>query len=169
MEVLVKKKRSVKWKTQASPEGCPPALGKILKVGVSSSPSSTVRAGDSSRRTAVPPLKVLPISVWSPTPQGVEPPSPMPDDVGRGRFGAMGDEDSLLSHVEFAAGVVSSILRDSDLKKVDTLFVEEALALLLQGTASVRPSAFVDPFPYCFKLLIDSFLFFGRWLLTRRA
>ena len=43
----------------------------------------------------------------------------MPDDVGRGRFGAMGDEDSLLSHVELAAGAISSILRDSDLKKVD--------------------------------------------------
>ena len=93
----------------------------------------------------------------------------MPDDVGRGRFGAVGDVDSLLSHVELAVGAVSSILRDSDLKKVDALSVEEALALLLQGTAFVRPSAFVDPFPYYFRLLIDSFLFFGRWLLTRRA
>ena len=43
----------------------------------------------------------------------------MLDDVGRGRFGAMGDEDSLLSHVELAAGAVSSILRDSNLKKVE--------------------------------------------------
>ena len=81
----------------------------------------------------------------------------------------MGNEDSLLSHVELAIGVVSSIIRDFDLKKVDTLPVEEALALLLQGTASVCPSAFVDPFHDCFRLLIDSFLFFGRWLLTRRA
>ena len=90
----------------------------------------------------------------------------MPDDVGRGRFSAVGDKDSLLSHVELTAGVVSSILRDSDLKKVDALSVEEALALTLQGTASVHPSAFIGPFPYCFRLLIDSFLFFGRWLLT---
>ena len=93
----------------------------------------------------------------------------MPDDVGRGRFGVVGDEESLLSHVELTSGTVSSILRDSDLKKVDALSIEEALALTLQGTASVRPSAFVDPFPYCFRLLIESFLFFGRWLLTRRA
>ena len=93
----------------------------------------------------------------------------MPDDVGRVRFSAVGDEDSLLSHVELAAGAISSILRDSDLRKVDALSVEEALALLLQGTAFVRPRAFVDPFLYCFKLLIDSFLFFGRWLLTQRA
>ena len=37
LEVLAKKKRSVKWKTQAFPKGCPPARGKILKVGASSS------------------------------------------------------------------------------------------------------------------------------------
>ena len=169
LEVLAKKKRSVNPKTKASPEGCPLAWGKILKVGVSSSPSSTVGTGDSSRRATEPPLEVLPISVWSPMLQGAEPPPPMPDNMGRGRFGAMGDEDSRLSHVELAAGVVSSIIRNSDLKKVDALFVEEALALLLQGTASVCPSAFINPFPDCFKLLIDTFLFFGRWLLTRRA
>ena len=48
LEVLAKKRRSVKRKTQASPEGCPSARGKILKVGVSSSPLSTVEAEDSS-------------------------------------------------------------------------------------------------------------------------
>ena len=78
----------------------------------------------------------------------------------------MGDEDSLLSHVELAVGAVSSILCDSDLKKVDALSVEETLALSLQGAASIRPRAFTGPFPYCFRLLIDFFLFIGRWLLT---
>ena len=131
LEVLAKKRRSVKRKTQASLEGCPPARGKILKVGVSSSPLSTVEAGDSSGRAVEPPLEVFPISVWSPTSQGVEPPPPIPDDVGRGRFSAVRDEDSLLSHVELAAGAVSFILGDSDLKKVDALSVEEALALTL--------------------------------------
>ena len=101
--------------------------------------------------------------------QGVEPPPPMPDDVGRGRFGAMGDEDSLLSHVELAAGAVSFIIRDPTLRRWMPCPLRRLLALLLQGTASVHPSAFVDPFPDCFRLLIDSFLFFGRWLLTRRA
>ena len=48
LEVLAKKKRSVKRKTPTSPEGCPPARGKVLKVGASSSPSSAVGAGDSS-------------------------------------------------------------------------------------------------------------------------
>ena len=56
LEVLAKKKRSVKRKTQASPKGCPPVRGKILKAGVSSSPSSTVGAGDSSRREAESPF-----------------------------------------------------------------------------------------------------------------
>ena len=129
MEVLAKKRRSVKRKTQASPEGCPPAWGKTLKVGVSSSPLSTVGAGDSSGRAAEPPLEVLPISIYSPTSQGAEP--PLKFQMMWERFGAVGDEDSLLFHVELIAGVVSSILRDSDLKKVDALSVEEALALSL--------------------------------------
>ena len=66
----------------------------------------------------------------------------MPDEVtgNRDHFEVAGDEDSLLSHTELVDGAVSSILRDSDLKKVDALPVEEALALLLQGTTSVRPS-----------------------------
>ena len=46
------------------------------------------------------------------------------------RFEAAGDEDSLLSHAELAAGAISSILRDSDLRKVNALPIEEALALL---------------------------------------
>ena len=63
LEVLSKKKRSVKWKIPTSPEGCPLVRGKILKVGASSSPSSAVGAGHSSERVAEPPLEVLPINV----------------------------------------------------------------------------------------------------------
>ena len=69
----------------------------------------------------------------------------------RDLFEAARSEDSLLSHTKLAVGAVSSILRDFDLRKVDALFVKEALALLLQGTASVRPSVFVDLFLYCFR------------------
>ena len=98
-------------------------------------------------------MKVLPISVWSPTSRGAAPPPIMLDEVtgNRDRFEAAGDEDSLLSHAELAAGAVSSVLPDSDLRRVGALPVEEALALLLQGTAFVRPSAFVDLFLYCFN------------------
>ena len=63
LEVLAKKKRSVKRKPLSSPKGCPPAQGKILKVGASSSPPSAVGARDSSGRAAEPPLEVLPILV----------------------------------------------------------------------------------------------------------
>ena len=77
----------------------------------------------------------------------------MPDEVkgNRDRFEAIGDEDSLLSHAEHATGAVSSILHDSNLRSVGALPVKEALALLLQGTTSVRPSAFVDLFIYYFS------------------
>ena len=66
VEMLAKKKRSIKRKTQASPEDSPPAWGKIMKGGVFSSPLSAVRAGDSSGKAAEPPLAVLIISVRSP-------------------------------------------------------------------------------------------------------
>ena len=69
----------------------------------------------------------------------------------RDRFEAVGDENSLLSHAELVVGAVSSILRNSDLKRVGAFPVEEALALQLQGTASVCPSAFIDLFLYCFS------------------
>ena len=131
LEVLAKKKRSVKWKTPTSLEVWPPTRGKILKVGFSSLHSSVIGAGESSGRAAEPPLEVLPISVWSPTLRGAAPSSAMPDEVRRDGFGAVGSEDSLLSYAELAARVVSSILRDSDLRKVDPLSFEEALALFL--------------------------------------
>ena len=77
----------------------------------------------------------------------------MPDEVTGNcdRSEVARDEDSLLSHAELTAGAVSSILRDSDLRKVGALPVEEALALLLQGTDFVRPSAFVDLFSLLFQ------------------
>ena len=62
LEMLAKKKRSVKRKPPSSPEGCPLARGKTLKVGASPSPSSAVGAGDSSERADEPPLEVIPIS-----------------------------------------------------------------------------------------------------------
>ena len=81
LEVLAKKKRSMKRKSPSSPEGCPLSWGKILKVGAPSSPSFAVGAVDSSGRAAEPPLKVLHISVWSPTLRGATPPFAMPDEV----------------------------------------------------------------------------------------
>ena len=59
-----------------------------------------------------------------------------------GGGGGGGGEDLLLINAELSVGAVSSILRDSDLKKVEALCVEEALALSLQGTVFVCLNAF---------------------------
>ena len=85
----------------------------------------------------MPPLEVMPISVWSPPTQSAEPPPAIAEDLGRKCLEADGDEDSLLSNAELTAGAISSILRDYDLKRSGVLPVEEALALSLQGVVSV--------------------------------
>ena len=146
-----KEKEERETETFELSRGLPPTRGKILKMGASSSSSPAVGAGGSSGRADEPPLEVLPILVWSPTSRGAAPPLAISDEVirNRDRFEATGDEDSLVSHAKLTAEAISSILRDSDLRRVGALPVEEALALLLQGTASVRPSAFVNLFLYC--------------------
>ena len=76
--------------------------------------------------------------------QSAEPTPSIPEDVGRERLGADGDEDSLLSIAELAAGVISSILRDSDLRRSDALPIEGALALsLLRKFMCLYLSAFI--------------------------
>ena len=85
----------------------------------------------------------MPISVWSPPAQSAEPPPSIAEDLGRKRLKADGDEDSLLSNAELATGVISSILRDSDLKRSDALPVEEALSLPLQGVTFVSSRVFI--------------------------
>ena len=104
---------------------------------------SAAKAKDSSGRVAEPSLEVMPILVWSPPVYSAKPPPSIPEDLGRERLGADGDEDSLLSNAELAAGAISSILRDSDLKRSDSLPVEEALALSLQGVSSVSSRVFI--------------------------
>ena len=96
-------------------------------MGANSSPAPAVGAGGSSGRADEPPLKVLLISVWSPTSQGAAPPPVMPDEVtgNRDHFKAVEDEDSLLSHAKLAAGAVSFILHDFDLRRVDALPVKD--------------------------------------------
>ena len=119
-----------------------------------------------SGRAAESPLEVMPISVWNPPVESTEFPSSMLEDVRRDRFGAEGNEDSLLSNAELVAGAVSSILRDSNLKKMDALPVKEALTLSLQGVISVSPSAFVCLSHHCFMLHINFTLFLGRRLFN---
>ena len=120
-------------------------LGQVLPppAEVPRAPSSQPRSGsaakakDSLGRAAEPPLEVMPIIVWSPPTQSTEPPSSRAEELRRKRPGADGDSDSLLFNAELAAGAVSSILRESDLQRSGALPIEEALALSLQGVASV--------------------------------
>ena len=116
---------------------------KVSKVaGAQRRSSSAARVKGSLRKVVEPSLKVLSISIWGPSAQNASPPPPTRGDVGDDRFEAEGGEDSLLTNAELAAGAVSSILRDSGLKKVEALCVEEALAMSLQGTVSICLSAF---------------------------
>ena len=87
----------------------------------------------------------LPIPVWSPSVQSTELPFGASEGKGRKHLGHERDEDSLLANAELAAGALSFILRDSNLKKADSMSVREALASLLQGAVMVYPDAFTCP------------------------
>ena len=165
VETLSRKSRSMKRKTLDSVEKYRPAWGKVPKLGASSSSPSThvrilgqvlsplaeipkalssqlrygsaAKAKDSSGRTVEQLLEVMPITIWNPLALSVKPPSSRVEELKRKGSDTEGDGDSLLLNVELAAGAVSSILKDSDLKRSGALLVEEALALSLQGVASV--------------------------------
>ena len=85
------------------------------------------------------PLAVMPITFWNPPTKSVKSPSPRAEELRRKDLESEigGDGDSLLLNAELAAGGVSSILKDSDLKRSHALAVDEALALFLQGVTSV--------------------------------
>ena len=85
------------------------------------------------------PLVVMPITVWNPPLESAKSPPRRAAELKRKKLKPKvgEDEDSLLFNVELAAGAVSSILKDSDLGRSKALPVDEALALSLQGVASV--------------------------------
>ena len=139
VEMLSRRSRSAKRKAPDSLEKGRPAWGKVSRLGMSSSrvqgqvsqppaevpkaPSSQPRSGyaakvkDTSGRAAEPPLEVMPITVWSSSAKSAEPPPSREEKLGRKRSEADEDGDSLLFNAELATGAVSSILRDSDLKR----------------------------------------------------
>ena len=85
------------------------------------------------------PLTVMPITVWNPPSENAKSPPRRAAELKRKKSKPKVDEnkDFLLSNAELAAGAVSSILKDSDLGRSKGLPVDEALALSLQGVASV--------------------------------
>ena len=123
--------------------------------------------------TAEPPLEVLSISVRSPSAQITKLPPTTLEVGGKDCFRTEGDEDLLVTNSELAARAVSSILRDSDLKRADAMSVKEALALSLHGAATVCQEALICLFHRCFKLSLNfiSFLQMATYMksLARRA
>ena len=174
---LSRKPWSAKRKNSSSTEKDWPVSAKVQKLGApSSSPSTHVRKPERapsplseapttlssqprSRSTAKAenplgeaigqPLAIVPITVWNPPTKSVRPPSRRAEESKRKDPGSEsgGDGDSLLLNAELAAGAVSSILKDSDLKRSKALPVDEALALALQGVASVSPCVLSCLFP----------------------
>ena len=98
---------------------------------------SAAKAKGPSGKAVEQPLVVMPITVWNPPAKSVKPPSPRAEELKRKDSETSGDGDCLLLNVELAVGAVSSILKDSDLKRSSVLSVDEALALSLQGVAFV--------------------------------
>ena len=108
-------------------------------LGSRSHPVSAAEAEGPLRGAVEQPLAVTPITVWNPPTKRVRSPSRRAEKLRRkdpeSKIG--GDVDSLLLNAELTAGAVLSILKDSDLKRSGALPVDEALALSLQGVASV--------------------------------
>ena len=92
----------------------------------------------------------MPITVWNPPTRSVRSPSRRAEELKRkdSESKSGGDSDSLLLNAELVAGSVSSILKDSDLERSKALPVDEALALSLQGVASVSSYILSCLFPF---------------------
>ena len=92
-------------------------------------------------------LVVMPITVWNPPLEKVQSPPRKAAELKRKKPKAKVDKnkDSLLSNAELVAGAVSSILRDSDFGRSKAMLVDEALALSLQGVASVSLQLYLLP------------------------
>ena len=161
---LSRKPRSVKRKKSSSMEKDRPVSTKVHKLGVSptssareperapspvdeapgvlsSSPPSELDVGAKILLGAAveQPLAVMPIIVWNPPLESARSPprraAELKRKIPKPKVGE--DEDSLLFNAELAAGAISSILKDSDLGRSKALPVDEALALSIQGVASV--------------------------------
>ena len=124
------------------PEQAQPPATEALVVVSSPSPSKpAVKAKSLLDGAAERPLAVMPITVWNPPPESARPPPRKVEELKRKNpeSKVSEDEDSLLFNAELAAGAILSVLKDSNLGRSKTLPVDEALALSLQGVASVSP------------------------------
>ena len=161
---LSRKPRSAKRKKSSSTEKDRLVLAKVQKLGAS--PTSSAREPERAPSlvaeapivlSSLPPSKpdaeakyllgaaveqslaVMPITVWNPPLESARSPPRRAAELKRKKTKPKvnEDEDSLLLNSELAVGAVLSILKDSDLGRSKALPVDEALALSLQGVASV--------------------------------
>ena len=127
------------------------AQSPIAEVSMSSPPppKSAAKAKSLLGGSNEQPLAVMPITVWNPPMKSVKSPPRQAERLKRKTLESKVDEDgdSLLLNTELAAGAISSILKDSDLGRSKALPVDEALALSLQGVASVSPDVLSCLFP----------------------
>ena len=169
---LSQRPRSAKWKTPGSAEKDRPVLAKVPKLGASSTSSvlrpervqspitedpmsllppskSAAKAKSLLGGSVEQPLVVMPITVWNPPTESVRSPPCQAEELKRKTSESKGGEDgdSLLLNTELTAGAISSILKDYDLGRSKALPVDEALALSLQGVASVSPCVLSCLFP----------------------
>ena len=163
---LSRKTRSAKRKKSRSTEEDRPVSAKVQKLGASltslarkleqaqppatealvvvSSPSPSkpaVKAKGLLDGVAERPLAVMPITFWNPPLESARPPPRKVEEMKRKNLESKvgKDEDSLLFNAELAAGAILSVLKNSDLGRSKALPIDEALALSLQGVASVSP------------------------------
>ena len=121
------------------PERDSPLLAEISPVLGPLPPSDPVaEAGNPSGEDGIPPLAVVPITIWkAPSESAKSPPGKSARPRRRTKSTTTENKDSLLSNAELAAGAVSSILKDSDIVRSKELPVDEALASSFQGFALV--------------------------------
>ena len=162
--VMSRKPRSGKRKKSSSTKKDRPVPAKVKKLGASPTsptreperapsplaeapmvlsppppPKPDVEAKSFLGAAVEQPLAVMPITIWNPPSENAKSPPRRAVELKRKKSRPKVDEnkDSLLSNAELAAGAVSSILKDFDLGRSKALPVDEALALSLQGVASV--------------------------------
>ena len=121
------------------PERDLPLLAEISPVLGPLPPSDPVAgAGTPSGEDGIPPLAVVPITIWkAPSESAKSPPGKSAGPRRRTKSTTIENKDSLVSNAELAAGAVSSILKDSDIVRSKELPVDEALASSFQGFALV--------------------------------
>ena len=159
LETLSRKPWSVKWKTPSSGEkvGQGSEIGGVFLSFIYPCPeqvlsptaevpivlSSHPRSGSAAKvrgpsgKAVEQPLAIMPITVLNSPTKSVRSPSSKAEELNKKDSKIDGDGDSLLLDVEFAAGAISSLLKDADLKRSSALPIDEALALSLQGVTSV--------------------------------